>query len=212
MSEPLRGRNPSGESEQATRAKAPENSLSPLEEQVLSHLATKGSKNIDEAVKEMSLRYEPVYAAFHSLEKREMIMAVGTTSYRGRDYDSFWLTERGLVEALLSGADPGLVLAVVKKTFRKFDDMAMFAQVACRLPERALRTILSLYPSESLQIGIGEILNFVFMHLDLGVGELKTLYEIVRESPHHKEMADEAIKKGSSRFEELKKAVGLSHD
>jgi hypothetical protein len=208
MSEAFSGPNHSSGSKKTTRVKVPKNDLSPLEEQILSYLATAGPKNMNETAKEISAQYEPVYTAFYSLEKREMIMPVGKVSYRGRDYDTFWLAEKGLLEALLNGANSNVVLEVTKRTFPKYDDISLFAQVACRLPERALRIISSLYPSVSLQVGIEEVLKLVFMASELNVDELKTLYYIVSESPRHKKIADETIKKASDTFEELKKIIG----
>lgn len=109
----------------------------------------------------------------------------------------------------MNGADSSLVLEVIKRTFPKYDDLSLFAQVACQLPEKALRIISSLYPSVSLQVSIQEVLKLVFMASDLSVDELKTLYDIVKESPHHKEIADETIKKASDKFGKLKKIIGV---
>jgi hypothetical protein len=201
--------NRSGKSGQAIRAKAPRNELSPLEERILLHLAATGPSDMNETAKEVSAKYKPVHTAFYSLEKKEMIMPVDKRPYRGRDYDTFWLAEKGLLKILLNGVDSSRVLEVVKRTFPKYDDMSLFAQIVCRLPERVLRIISSLYPSVSLQVGIEEVLNLVFVHSDLSLDELKTLYEIISESPHHKKMADETIKKASGRFEELKKMIGV---
>jgi hypothetical protein len=105
----------------------------------------------------------------------------------------------------LHGADSSLVLEVIKRTFPKFDDPSLFAQVACRLPEKALRIISSLYPSVSSQVGIQKVLKLVFMASDLSLDELKTLYDIAKESPHHKEIAHETIKKASDKLGKLKK-------
>jgi hypothetical protein len=200
--------NSSSNEEQTSRAQVPKNELNPLEEKIVQHLATTGPRNINETSKEISANYEPVYAAFYSLEKKEMIMPVDKVSYRGRDYDAFWLAEKGLLVVLLDGGDPDIILEVVKETFPKLDDISLFAQIVCRLPERALRVILSLYPSVSLQVGIQEVLKFLFMSSNLSIDELKTLYDIVKGSPRHKQMADETIKKAGDRFEELRKMIG----
>jgi hypothetical protein len=117
--------------------------LSPLEEQILSHLATAGPKNTNETAREISANYEPVYGAVYSLEKKELIMPVDKMSYRGRDYDISSLAEKGLLEVLLNGADSHAVLEVVKRALPKYDDISLFAQIVCRLPERALRVISS---------------------------------------------------------------------
>jgi hypothetical protein len=203
------GNNDHSSKKEAGRVKDSNNDLDPLEEQIILRLATAGPKDIDETAKEVSAKYEPVYAAFGSLEKKEMVMPAGRLSYRGRDYDTFWLTEKGLLKALLNGVDSSLVLKVVKKTFLKYDDMSLFAQVACRLPERALRIVSSLYPSVSLQVGIQEVLKVLFMASDLSVDELKTLYDIVRRSPHHRKVVDETIKNAGDKFEQLKKIIGV---
>jgi len=181
--------------------------LGPLQKQILLHLATKGPKNINETAKEMSAHYKSVHTAFYSLEKKGMIMRVGKVSYRGRGYDAFWLTENGILKALLNGADSNLVLKAIKRTFPKYDDTLLFAQVASRLPTKVLRTISSLYPSLSFQVGIQEVLKLVFM-ADLSVDDLRTLYNVLKESPF-KEIADETIKKASDKLAELKKAISI---
>jgi hypothetical protein len=54
-----------------------------------------------------------------------------------------------------------------------------------------------------------EVFKLVFMSSNLSLDELKTLYSIISESPHHKKMADETINDASGRFEELKKIIGV---
>lgn len=71
-------------------------------------MATKGSKNINETAKEMKAHYKSVHTAFYSLEEKEMIVPVGKMSYRGQNYDTFWLTGNGILKAMLEGADPNL--------------------------------------------------------------------------------------------------------
>lgn len=181
--------------------------LGPLQKQILLHLATKGPKNINETAKEMSAHYKSVHTAFYSLEKKGMIMRVGKVSYRGRGYDAFWLTENGILKALLNGADSNLVLKAIRRTFPKYDDTFLFAKVASHLPKKVLRVISSMYPSVSVQVGIQEVLKLVFM-ADLSTDDLRRLYDILKESPF-KETADETIKKASDKFAELKKIIGV---
>lgn len=189
-----------------TRAEKQGYDVGPLQKQILLHLATKGSKNINETAKEMSAHYKSVHTAFYSLEKKEMITRVGSVSYRGRNYDVFWLTENGILKALLNGADSHLVLKAIKRTFPKYDDTFLFAQIASRLPKKVLRIISSLYPSVSFQVGVQEVLKLVFM-ADLSADDLRRLYDILKESSF-KEIADETIKKATEKFAELKKIIG----
>ncbi len=189
------------------RAKKQGYSLGPLQQQILLHLATKGAKNTNETAKEISAHYRSAHAAFHSLEEKEMITRVGKVSCRGQDYDVFWLTERGLLEALLNGADSNLVLKAIKRTFPKHEDAFLFARVASRLPKKVLRIVLSLYPSLSSQVGIQEVLKLVFM-TDLSLDDLKILYDILKESSF-KEITDETIRKAGDKLQELEKIIGV---
>jgi hypothetical protein len=187
------------------RARKQDHSLGPLQRRILLHLATKGSKNINETAKEMKAHYKSVHTAFYSLEEKEMIVPVGKMSYRGQNYDTFWLTGNGILKAMLEGADPNLILKVIKKTFPRYDDTVLFTQIVSRMPKKMLRITSALYPSISSQVGVQEILKLVFM-TDLNVDDLRRLYDILKESPF-KEIANETIKKASAKFEELKKAI-----
>jgi hypothetical protein len=70
-----------------------------------------------------------------------------------------------------------------------------------------LRIVLSLYPSLSSQVGIQEVLKLVFM-TDLSLDDLKTLYDILKESSF-KEITDETIRKAGDKLQELEKIIGV---
>jgi hypothetical protein len=189
------------------RAKKQGCDLDPLQEQILLHLAMKGPRNMNQTAKEILAHYKPVRTAFHSLEEKEMIARADVVSYGGRAYGVFWLTERGIIRALLNGADSTLVQKVIKEKLPKHEETFLFAKVVSRLPKRVLEIVSSLYPSVSSEIGIWEVLKLVFM-VDLSMDDLRMLYGILKESPF-KEKADEAIRKASAKFEELRKTIGV---
>ncbi len=180
--------------------------LGPLQKQILMCLAAKGPKNISETARENSAHYKSVHTAFYSLENKGMVTRVGKASYRGRGYDLFWLTENGLLMALLNGADSNLVLSTVKRTFPKHDDTILFAQIVSRLPRKILKVISSMYPSISFKVRVQEVLKLVLM-ADLSVDDLRRLYDILRESPF-KDTADEIIRKAHEKLAQLRKTIG----
>jgi hypothetical protein len=93
--------------------------LPPLQRLVVLHLAKSEPQTINETVKKISKSYKPTWSAFNSLEKKKLIWKADIKEYRNREYPLFWLTDEGIITAMLEGAKRPLLL---EKSERLFPD------------------------------------------------------------------------------------------
>jgi hypothetical protein len=68
-------------------------------------LAKNGAMTMSQTNKALKGENTSTTRAFHELEKKGFVTAVGTYERRGRRFSKYWLTDRGIGYALLNGAN-----------------------------------------------------------------------------------------------------------
>ena len=91
--------------------------LPPLQKLIVLHLAKSKPQTINETVTALSKSYKPTWLAFKSLEKKKLIRKTDVKNYRGREYPLFWLTDEGMIAAMLEGANQPFLLETTKTLF-----------------------------------------------------------------------------------------------
>lgn len=91
--------------------------MPPLQKRIVLNLAKNSPQTINETVRNVGSHYKPSWIAFKSLEEKELIKKIGLKAYRGREYPQFWLTDEGVVVAMLEGAVPEVLLKKVNETY-----------------------------------------------------------------------------------------------
>lgn len=88
--------------------------LPPLQKIIVLYLAENAPQTINQTVVAISKSYKPAWIAFNSLEKKNLITKKDMKSYRGRDYPRYWLTDEGMIMALMEGASADKLLEQTK--------------------------------------------------------------------------------------------------
>lgn len=87
-----------------------------LQKAILLHLAKRGPQTRNEISGELGVSTSNLYVSYRSLKEKNLVQAVETKTWRGREYDVVWLTRWGLARALYEGVDP----QPIRETFRKY--------------------------------------------------------------------------------------------
>jgi|YelNatPaOPRAMG01_1025707.scaffolds.fasta_scaffold68202_2 hypothetical protein len=98
------------------------NNLPPLQKRIILCLAEHGPQTINETVNNMKPKghYKPTWIAFKSLKAKGLIQKQGSKTYLGRKYPQFWLTEKGIVSALVNGANPKTLQTIMYEKLPAF--------------------------------------------------------------------------------------------
>jgi hypothetical protein len=85
------------------------NLFPPLQKRIILYLAKHEPLTINEIDKGIRPRnkssYHATWHAFKSLEKKKLVQKTDVKTYRGREYDLYWLSSAGVFVALVEGAD-----------------------------------------------------------------------------------------------------------
>jgi predicted transcriptional regulator len=123
-------------------------------------LAKNQPMTMSETNKKLKAENTSTTRAFHDLEKKNMVIEVGITAYRGRKFSNYWLTERGVAFALINGANSNIIETIsssLKRNMLYFQLRSISPKVAKVLDMRLLLNG-AIKPEELLSRTIDEVL------------------------------------------------------
>jgi hypothetical protein len=131
------------------------NTLPPLQKVIILHLARTGPQTINKTAKETDHSYKPSWIAFNSLEEKGLVKKGKSSEYHGRLYPLYWLTELGILTALVERASPTELLAKAKEVYPNDQTLQYFLEMVpyfnidvVRIAHTALRNKGKLEPAD----------------------------------------------------------------
>jgi hypothetical protein len=112
-----------------TKPTSKSNRLPRLQRGIVLHLAKSKPQTINETATALSKSYKPAWVAFGSLEKKKLIRKAGMKEYRSRKFPAYWLTDEGIVTAMLEGANRTFLLKESKRLFPDAKILHCFLEV-----------------------------------------------------------------------------------
>ncbi|MGB9694254.1 MAG: hypothetical protein ACPLYF_05360, partial [Fervidobacterium sp.] len=119
--------------------------LPKLQRRIVLCLAHFGPMNIREANKKLSGEYTSTNRAMHELEKKGIIQKVKTQKYRGREFRKFWLTDSGLLLAVIYKANPEILKEHVKNIYGMNEHYSVFFETINVFPSEQLSELYTLF-------------------------------------------------------------------
>ena len=172
-----------------------ENDLLPsLQKTIVLHLAQNGPQTINETVKKIEHSYKPSWIAFNSLEDKGIVKKGKTKEYRGNEYPLYWLTEGGVIVALVEGASPIELLTKSKEVYPNNQNLQYALEMAPHLNPEIFRILLITVQSK------GKLTTADLARMSLTQMETDNTLEEVRS-------ALETMKKYPKEYERLKKQL-----
>lgn len=115
--------------EHMSKLKTKSDNLPPLQKQIILHFAKNEPQTINQTVKAISKSYKPTWIAFNSLEEKKLIRKTDIKNYRGQQYPRYWLTDAGMVMALMEGASSEKLLKQTKVLFPDLEIVHCFLEI-----------------------------------------------------------------------------------
>jgi hypothetical protein len=91
--------------------------LHSLQKSIVLCLAQNEPKTINQIKEAVDKGYRPTHTSIKSLVRKKLITKTGARDYRGQHFPCYWLTDEGMIMALLEGADSNKLLAQTKTLF-----------------------------------------------------------------------------------------------
>ena len=111
------------------KSKTKGSNLHPLQRLIILHLAKSEPQTINQTKEKISKSYKPTHTAFKSLKKKKLIGIAYSKPYRGREYQRYWLTDEGMMMALMEGASSDELLAQTKLLYPDAKPIHCFLEI-----------------------------------------------------------------------------------
>jgi len=130
-----------------SKGKTKGNKLPPLQKRVVLCLAQEGSQTKNEIKTNIPrlkyafarvAHYKPTWLAIKSLGQKGLVQEVGTKEYRGRKYSRYWLTDEGVLVALIEGANPETLLKKTREIYPENQILLYCLEIAPKLNQKVL--------------------------------------------------------------------------
>jgi hypothetical protein len=141
-----------------SKPKTKSNNLPSLQKRIVLHLAETEPKTMNETAKAISKQYRPTWTAFKSLAKKNLIEKTSLIKkHRRQEYPRYWLTNKGIVMALMEGADPDNLLKQHKILCPDAEGTHFFLEVASLIHPEVMKIVYSSIRGRD-KLGINEII------------------------------------------------------
>ena len=136
--------------------------LGEFQKALLIHIAENEPTTINQLSESMGKDYRQTYDAHRKLTKYGLLKPVETTEYRGREFQTYWLTMYGIEQVLIDGADTELIKCLSKNVYGKtelYEWILAVCDYAKILGRAYLRTVIEILENgEENQLKISNLI------------------------------------------------------
>ena len=174
--------------------------LGPVEKRVISTLAVNGPQTINATknkMKDTRAHYKSVNNAFHSLMKKEVIKPIDKIEYKNQNYDRFWLTQDGVILAIIHKVNLNMLKENYEKVYGKGETSDFIFDFAKGFPEKIgeAYSIFKITTKGALKLKSFPVSN----------GEMQKFIKIIFKYPTYRKAMKKAIGHASKAMEKMLK-------
>ena len=184
------------------------NSLHPLQKQIVLHLSKSGPDTINNTVKNIKHSYKPSWTAFNSLEQKGLLTKVRTKPWHGRQFPKFWLTDIGILTALIEGASPADLLTQSRQVYPNSQMLQYFLEIIPNFNPDIVRIALTAFKNKGKlePVDLGTIF-FTQMDTDTTYDKFANALEIMEKYPKEHKRFKEQLTLMRKNFNRLSKII-----
>jgi hypothetical protein len=180
--------------------------LPSLQREIVLHLAKTGPQTIHETNEKIEHSYKPSWTAFKSLEKKGIIRTGKTKEYRGNEFPLYWLTEEGVITALIEEASPTDLLKSVREVYPNDQVLQYGLEMAPQLNRDIFRILLtSIKNKGKLEPADLATIFFIQMETDPTMEKFAKAVETMKKHPNEYKQFKEQVSKIQQNFNKLVK-------
>ena len=184
------------------------NNLPPLQRLIILHLAKTNPQTIHETMKKLNKSYKPTWSAFKSLEKKKLIYQIGDKEHRGNKYPTFWLTDEGIMDALIEEAKWDHLLKTCKNLFPDEELLHCLVEISQYLNPEILRLARNVVKNK--QKLNSEVIAYILMSnasFETDMNNIASILKILKKYPEEQKRAEVHIQ---SMIEKLNQLINNS--
>lgn len=200
-----------------SRQKTKGYNLPPLQKRIVLCLAKMGPQTINEIKKNIPqlelphthrCHYKPTWLAVKSLNQKGVIHKTGLKEYRGRRYPRFWLTDEGVVVAVIEGIDPSDLLQKTKETYPNNQILLYFLEIAPKLNPQVFRIGYSAIKNKG-KLEPVDLATILFTQMQTGthIQVFKETLQILKRYPKEHNSFKQQVQKLSENLNQIRKII-----
>lgn len=136
--------------------------LPSLQKMIVLHLSENMPQTMNETAEILSKCYKPTWTAFKSLEKKKLIKKTAFKEHAGRKYPTYWLTDTGIIRALLEGANYKKLSNQAKSLHPNDRNLHLFLDIEPHVDHQILKMIYSSVKGKK-KLDVLDVINLLFI-------------------------------------------------
>jgi hypothetical protein len=170
-------------------------SLHKLQRMILLHLAENEPQTVNETSIKIDKSYKPTSTAFKTLEKMNLITETKIKNYRNRKYSEFWLTDEGIVLAILEGANQEKMSKQTQELRPDDKALHLFLDIAPYIDRQIIEMTYSSV-KESGELDFMNVMNVLFLQAptEMDMENAKKLSVALKKYPEEYKILKQAKK------------------
>ena len=182
-------------SEHMSKSKTKSDNLHSLQKLIILHLAENEPQTINQTVKAISKSYKPTWIAFNSLEKKKLLAKFDVKNYRGRKYPRYWLTDEGMIMAMMEGASSKKLLEQTRTLYPEAKIIHCFLEMMPFIDPEVTKMAYSNVKGKG-KLGFIEVASLFLSQaaVPMEIETAKQLTTVLKNYPEQYSILKEAIK------------------
>lgn len=167
--------------------------LHKLQKMILLYLAENEPQTANETSLKLKKSYKPTSTAFKTLKKRNLIAETEIKNYRNREYSEYWLTDQGIILALLEGANQEKLSEHAKNVRPDNKALHLFLELAPYIDNQITEMTYSSVREEG-ELDFMDVMNLLFLQAptETDIENAKNLSKVLKKYPEEYKILKEA--------------------
>ena len=190
------------------KPKTQSDDLQSVEKLIVLNLARNKPQTKRETAKAISKHYKSTWDAYKRLEEKKLIQPASTKPYNTIDYPRYWLTDEGIMRALIEGAKPERMLKQVKILYPDAKPTHVFLTIAQFVHSEVLKMVYSSVKGKN-KIGLREILIVFLSQPSIAMDDdaAKKIATALKEYPEEYALIREKLEEMKNQLERVKSTI-----
>jgi hypothetical protein len=170
-------------------------SLHKLQRMILLYLAENEPQTANKTSIKIDKSYKPTNTAFKTLEEKNLITETKIKNYRNRKYSEFWLTDEGIIMAILEGANIEKLSKQAQNLRPDNKALHLFLEIAPYIDRQIIEMTYSSV-RETGEIDFMDVMSLLFLQAptEMDMENAKKLSKALKKYPEEYKILKEAKK------------------
>lgn len=157
-----------------------------LQKDIVKCLACSEPLTINKVREKIRKHYAATHRAFQSLKKKQIIKEVSTKKWQGRKYKTYWLTEKGILAALIVGTSPKTMSTYASQVYPE-NNILKFTLEAAQYVNPNIFRIPYASIDKKKALDISDVISVLALQMASETNEqnIEALLEVIKSFPEY---------------------------